>query len=347
MKKRKRELKKLYRLPGELIYTGNVFEKITKIKQVSYLNEEYKVYNNYNPKEGKDWNNFVIVEGLGNVEGIKNLGKEIGVHKLILEDILNTSQNIKVSIHEGKVFVVVKHFSWNDSKKEILDEQISFILKENYLFVFLEKENKLVSIILERIREKMGVIRENNVEYLLFALLDIFTDDYLALVSEIGESILKVEEEVNSSPEDTDIKDVFTLKKNIMNIKKNLWYLREMMKKILLNEKEFDRRYKIYYEDLYDKSLKINDYIDDCKEEVNELINYHMTLLSNNMNKIMKVLTFISTVFIPISFLAGLFGMNFKYMPELDYRYSYYILLIVMVMIVLAMVRFFKNKKWF
>lgn len=345
MKKKKREIKKLYTLPGELIYTGNKTSIETSVEQINYSKNTFTKSTTLNLKQNE--NNFVLIKGLNDLKMIKSLGEKIKIHRLILEDILNTSQNIKVSIYEEKVFITIKDFHFDKTNKNLTYEQISFLLVNNYLYLFLEEENKLVNMIKERIEEEKGIVREKNLQYLIFAVLDLFIDSYVQIASEIEEEILEFEEKINREPEGVEVKEILTLKKSVVSLKKDSLYLKEMLKKLLSDNIGFDKENKIYFEDILDKATKIYDYSEDCKEDINALINYHMTQLSNNMNKIMKVLTFISTIFIPLSFLAGLYGMNFAYMPELQYRYSYPILLLIMILLVLLMVRFFKKRKWF
>ncbi len=345
MRKKRKEIKKTYALPGELIYTGNKVNIKTSLIHINYSEKKIAVTNNY--EENKEDNNLVIINGLNDTNLIKELGEKLNLHKLILEDILNTTQNIKILKYKEKIFVTIKDFLLDNQKKKLIYNQVSFVLNGNYLFIFIEEENRVINIIKDRLLDKKGVIREKNTEYLLFSILDLYVDTYMFIISEIEEKILEFEEEININPEDIEIKEIFELKKNVVTFKKNTFYLREMLKKIVSDEVTFDKEKKIYFEDLYDKSIKIYDYADECKEDINELVSYHMTQLSNNMNKIMKVLTFISTIFIPISFLAGLYGMNFEYMPELNFKYSYPLLLLTMFCIVLIMLRFFKKKKWF
>ncbi len=345
MKKKKRDVKKLYTLPGELIYTGNKTEVKTSIEQINYSRSEFSRSNDLDIN--KSGNNLIVITGFNDLKLIKTIGEKIKLHKLILEDILNTSQNIKLSVHEEKIFITMKDFLWEKESRRLSYEQVSFLIIGNSLYLFLEEKNKIIDTIIKRIEEKKGLIKDKNIQYLLFAILDIFIDSYMQITSDMEEVIIDFEEKINVSPEEIDVKEIFDLKKNVVNFKKDTFYLREMLKKILSDNINFDLDKRIYFEDLYDKSIKIHDYVDDCKEDINGLVNYHMTQLSNNMNKIMKVLTFISTIFIPISFLAGLYGMNFDHMPELHYKYSYPILLGTMFFIVLLMIRFFKKRKWF
>lgn len=227
-------------------------------------------------------------------------------------------------------------------------EQVSFILFKDLLLSFQEKSNNIFDNIKLRIENHIGIIADKNEDYLLYALIDRIVDNYFLITEDLEEKIQNLEIEISSNPTKKAFENILLQKKELLKIKKSIFPLRELVSKFSdIKVREFIKNdINIYLIDLQDHIIVINENIDFLFNRQNDLIQLYHSTLSNNMNEIMKVLAMISTIFIPLSFLAGVYGMNFQFMPELTWKYGYFIILIIMFIIFAGSILFFKKKKW-
>lgn len=342
--------KKVGLAPGTLIYTGELKDEKIKIILYSYNKETVKkVIDNSLDKlsffNEKDFVNWIVIEGVHDVELIKKIGVFYEIDNLILEDILNINQRPKFEEREKYISFFLKMIYLNKKSDEIEYEQISFILGEGYLITFQEKTGNIFNNLQDRIENGIGKLRNKKENYLMYALFDIIVDNYFLILENFEERIEALEEKIVNNPSQKIIEEIISLKKEISKFKRNVIPIKEILIKIS-NIDYFDESMNIYLKDLHDHSTIIYESIEIIYNRSNDLIQLCHSSIGNSMNEIMKILTTISTIFIPLSFLAGLYGMNFKYMPELSWEYGYYFILGLMFIVVAGMILYFKRKNW-
>lgn len=342
--------KKVGLAPGTLVYTGELKDESIKITLYSYNDRTVKkITNNSLVKlsflDEKDSVNWIDIEGVHDVELIKKIGDFYEIDNLILEDILNINQRPKFEEREKYIALFLKMIYMNKKTDEIEYEQISFILGEGYLITFQEKSGNIFESIQERIEKGIGKLRKKKENYLAYALFDIIVDNYFLILEDFEEKMETLEEEIIKNPSQKIIEDIISLKKEISKFKRNVIPIKEILTKIS-NVDYFDESMSIYLKDLHDHATIIHESIEIIYNRSNDLIQLCHSSIGNNMNEIMRVLTTISTIFIPLSFLAGVYGMNFQYMPELSWEYGYYFILGLMFIVVTGMILYFKRKNW-
>ena len=340
--------------PGTLVYIGD--ERKDKISITEFIYNEQ----NYSENKIKDISKYrvdtlseasnvwVNVNGVYDVDIISKVGQKFNLHSLILEDVVNTNQRPKTEVFTNSIFTTIKMFYTNHTTGKITWEHLSIILGKNNVVTFQEKPGDVFDVIRERIRSKAGKVRSMKADYLYFALFDAVIDNYFVVLEKMGEKIESIEQEIISNSKNHMAKNIYDIKKELNFLKKSCWPVRESLNLLLREENALiSKEINMYLRDLYDHIIQVIDIIETYRDNLSGLMDIYLSLTGNRMNSIMKVLTIISTMFIPLSFLAGLYGMNFKVMPELQYKYGYFILLGVMAAIVSGMLYFFKKKKWF
>ncbi|MFX1315934.1 MAG: magnesium/cobalt transporter CorA [Promethearchaeota archaeon] len=338
--------------PGTLIYTGDKVKEKTKTKVTDYTEEQFNI------QEFKDiqidLNKFekplirwIDVYGLAQVEVIEEIGRQFSLHPLVLEDILNPNQRPKLEDFGSYIFAVLKKLSWNQEKEDFDYEQISLILGENYVLSFQEQDTNLFNPIYERIQVPKGRVRIMGADYLFYVLIDIIIDNYFIVLEKVGEDIENIEDILIKNPEPETLQLIYRLKRSSIELRKSIWPIREVISKLQREQSNLIKdELQIYLRDVYDHIFRIGDLLENYRDIIFGMLDIYLSSVSNRMNDIMKVLTIISTVFIPLSFLAGFYGMNFLNMPELSQPIAYPLLIIIMVAIALVMLYFFKWKKW-
>ena len=238
--------------------------------------------------------------------------------------------------------------SFNEEKHIVEGEQIGIVLGENFVISFQEgKDGDVLDSLRERIRGGKGRIRKMGTDYLCYAIIDVIIDNYFVVLEKIGEKIEDYEERMMENPQENIIKEIYELKREILFLRKVITPLRELAMKMEHSESELiTEKTDIFLRDLYDHSIQVLETVETYREMVSGLIELYLSSLSNKMNQVMRVLTTMSTIFIPLTFIAGVYGMNFEYMPELKMKYGYFIVIGLMLIIGIGMVRYFKKKKW-
>lgn len=288
---------------------------------------------------------WINVSGIHDVDIVKTIGDDFNLHSLLLEDILNIEQRPKVEVYGENIVVFFKMLYLTDGVLEI--EPISLVLGPNYIISFQEKEGDIFDNIRDRIRNGNGKIRKRKSDYLMFALMDAVVDNYFIVMEDIAEKLELLEDRLFEETDNSLLFELQMYRKQIVSMRRSIYPLREVVNK--LNRTEFERisdDTERFFRDLYDHTIQIIETIETFKETVSSLKDVYMTGVSNRMNEIMKVLTLIATIFIPITFVAGVYGMNFEYMPELSWKYGYESAWLLMVSMSLAMIVYFKKKKW-
>jgi magnesium transporter len=349
----KKSLKKVGEPPGTLTYAGKAKKRKTKITIIDYNINDYQIREfteiTFNLLDIQNSNiRWILVDGLENIQLIEELGQQFNLHPLILEDILNPNQTPKFEDYKQYIFIVLKRVSLkNEEKKSIDTEQICFILGKNYVLTFREQHSEIFKPIIERIKIPKGRIREMSADYLTYALIDILVDNYFLLEDKLGGQMEEIEDILIDAPDIETLQDIYLLKRIIIDVKKSIWPLRDVVNKLQREESDLiGKELDVYLRDVYDHIFRINDSLQNYRDIISGMLDMYLSSVSNKMNDIMKVLTIISTIFIPLSFLAGLYGMNFAFMPELQSPFGYPILLSSMFAIATIMLVFFKRKNW-
>lgn len=345
-------MKNLFTVPGTLNYTGDIKSEKARIEAIVYDNkslsrEQYESIENVNIEKDPGSVIWINITGIGDKDTVEETGGKFNIHPLILEDILNVGQRPKLETGEGSIFAVMKMVSINE-EKTIEFEQVSFYLENNLLITFQEIEGDVFDIVRSRIEENRGIIRRMKAAYLFYCLTDVLTDNYFTILEDIDQRIEESEDTITEDISQASIDDIYILKRNTVNLKKYIWPLREIAQLMRRNESGlFSGDLMPYLNDLYDHTVQLINTVENMKEQISALRDIYLTYQSNRMNEIMKVLTIIATIFIPLTFLAGIYGMNFEFMPELSYRWAYPAVWGIMTIVGGGMIVYFRKKKWF
>jgi magnesium transporter len=290
---------------------------------------------------------WIDINGIDDLAMIETLGANFKLHPLTIEDIVNTHQRPKIDEFAEYIFVALKKVVYSPTEDVIEIEQVSLILGDNYVISFQEKACSGFELIRERIRTAKGRIRTMKADYLVYALMDDVVDNYFSAVEHIGDIIEDIDERIIDNPLKNDIHKVHRLKRDLMGLRKAVWPLREEIGALQKNISPLiSAETGLFLRDLYDHTIQIIDIIETLRDLIGSMHDTYLSSISNRMNEIMKVLTIISTVFIPLTFITGLYGMNFENMPELKWPWGYYFVWGVMAVIVVGLVSFFRRKKW-
>jgi len=290
---------------------------------------------------------WINIDGLHQVEILERLGECYGLHPLVLEDILDTDQRPKMEDYGEYLFIVLRMLNYNDKSSEIEAEQISLILGTNFVLSFQEKEGDTFNPIRERIRNSKGRIRRMGADYLSYSLLDSIVDNYFIILEKLGEKIEFLEDELVTRPTPETLQIIHHLKREMIYLRKAVWPLREVIGSLERGEPPLVKEtIRVYLRDVYDHTIQVIDTIETFRDMVSGMLDIYLSSISNRLNAVMKVLTIIATIFMPLTFLAGIYGMNFKYMPELEWRWSYPVVWLIMVGIGVSMLLYFRKKKW-
>jgi len=290
---------------------------------------------------------WIHVCGLHRPDIIESLGQCYGIHHLFLEDILNTAQRPKTEDLEDGLFIVIKAFTLTGNDDAATAEQISFILGKNYVISLQEGNGDIFGPVRSRLRSAHGRIRSLGPDYLLYALMDTVVDHYFSVLEVLGERIEVLEDELLTDHAQETLPRMHRLRRELLFLKKMIWPLREVISAVQRSETGLIRQTtQFYIRDLYDHIIQVVDTLENYRELASGLLEIYLSSVSNRMNEVMKVLTIIATIFIPITFIAGVYGMNFEFMPELKWRWGYALVWGVMISVIAAMLGFFRKKKW-
>ncbi|MFX1569222.1 MAG: magnesium/cobalt transporter CorA [Promethearchaeota archaeon] len=337
--------------PGTLIYTGEKPKVPTNIKIIDYNFDTYSIKDKVQTGENlqlieKNFVRWIEITGLTEVERIEEIGNQFKLHPLVLEDILNPNQRPKFEDYGDYIFIVLKKLFWDEINEIFENEQISLILGEKFVLTFSELESDTFNPILERIKGARGRIRSMKADYLAYALIDVIVDNYFVILEIIGEIIDDLENNLIKYPEPELMQSIYSLKRTSIDLRKSIWPLREVINKLQREQtKLISEELHIYLKDISDHIYRISDQLENYRDIIFGMLDMYLSSVSNKMNDIMKVLTIISTIFIPLSFLAGFYGMNFIIYPTYQYELLI-IVIVIMVMIAVTMLLFFKRKKW-
>ena len=291
---------------------------------------------------------WLNIDGSHQIEILEELGSKLEIHPLILEDIHNTSQRPKLEDYDRYLFLEMNMLSWDEEQSQVEAEQISLLLGDTYLITFQESKKDVFDAVRKRIREGKSRLTNGGPDYLAYSLIDAVVDHYFLVLENIGEQIEFLEDELVKDPDPETLHAIHDLKRELIFIRKSVWPLREVISALERGESPtFQQPTLIYLRDVYDHVIQIIDTVETFREMASGMLDIYLSSVSNRMNEVMKVLTMIATIFIPLSFIVGLYGMNFKYMPELSWRWGYPMVWGVILAVVAGMVIYFRRKKWF
>jgi len=339
--------------PGALVHVGERKTEKTRITVIDY-NEagveerEARTVEECFPFKDRPTVTWINVDGIHDTAVIEKLGIHFGIHPLILEDILNTNQRPKMEDMGDYIYIVLKTLEGEPGSGPEAMEQNSFIVGSNFVLSFQEKEGDAFGPVRDRIRKGGNRIRRLGPDYLVYALIDAIVDSYFAVLERVGERIEVLEEELIADPSPKTLHGIHGLKNEMLFLRKAVWPLREVINSIERTESPLVKKETgIFFRDIYDHIIQVIDTVETYRDMLGGMFDTYLSSLSNRMNEVMKVLTIIATIFIPLTFLAGIYGMNFKFMPELGWRWGYPALWVIIVGVALTMLLFFKKKKWF
>ena len=338
--------------PGTLIHVGEKKIENAKITVINYNKEEcheieIKDIVDCFPFEKNSSVAWINIDGIHNSEIIENIGKNLNLHPLLLEDIMNTHQRPKMEDYGDYIFMVLKMLYHNTEQDKLEIEQVSLILGPNYVVSFQEKEGDVFNPVRERIRKGKGKVRKMGASYLAYTLIDAIIDHYFVLLEGTGDKIEEIEEELVTEPVTKTLQAIHDLKREMIYLRKSVWPLREAINGLQKTESTLiEESVGLYLRDVYDHTIQVIDTIESYRDMISGMLDIYLSSISNKMNEVMKVLTIIATIFIPLTFIAGIYGMNFVYIPELQLRWGYFAALFVMAVVAILMLFYFRKKKW-
>lgn len=337
--------------PGSLVHTGErkadrAHVTLASYSAASFSQREITPEEAPGPDDDPATVQWVNMEGLHDIHMLEALGNKFGLHRLVLENILNTGQRPKIEDYANYLYAVVKILTYDEQTGELATEQESFVLGNGFLLTFGERPSNEFAPVLERLKNDVGRIRKMGPDYLMHALLDVIVDGYFVVLEDIGEKIEYAEDQLVSKPTRETLKELYGLKRSMLYLHKAVWPFREVVGSLQRGESRLVRdETGVYLRDLYDHVIQVMDISDTLRDILSSMLDVYLSSASNRMNEIMKVLTIISTVFIPLTFIVGVYGMNLK-MPETELHWFYPALWIAMLGVAGAMLYYFKRKKW-
>jgi len=338
--------------PGSLVHVGGRKAEQARITVVRYNETHYEEsevadVSECLPPEGFEGVTWVNVDGIHDTGILQRIGEMFGLHHLLVEDILNTGQRAKLDNYGDYLFLVVKDLSRCPESGGTVTEQISFVLGHGYVLSFQEIEGDGFDPVRQRLRDGNPRLRGGGADYLVYALLDAVVDNYFVVLEELGERIEDLEDDVLADPGPEDLHQIHELRREMLFFRRSIWPLREVINRMERGESRFvAEETQPYLRDVYDHTIQVIETVETAREMLAGMHDIYLSAISNRMNSVMKVLTIISTIFIPLTFLAGVYGMNFHFMPELRWTWAYPALWAFMIAISLLMLAIFRRKKW-
>ena len=360
MVKRKREIKKpklKYKFfknyaPGTVTYVGKKQPVHTSLDIIDYSKIRFDRFNTDNIEEAFNYKEtgsitWINVNGLNNTESIVKIGEHYKLHPLIQEDIVSTNQRPKIDEYDDYLYIVFKMLYYSE-QGDFINEHVSMIVGKDYVITFQESDEDVFDSVRDRLENSKGRIRNAGTDYLMFSILDAVVDNYFNVIETLSSKIEIIEDQLfEDSVESGITQDIQEIKKEILRIRKAVVPLREVINRMEKTDTTLiEDRTRNYIRDLYDHIVQVNESVDIYREMIWGLMDMYMSTISNKMNEVMKVLTIMATIFIPLTFMAGIYGMNFDNMPELHAKYGYFYLLGAMVIVFFALLWYFRRKKW-
>lgn len=337
--------------PGSLVHVGEVYGQETTLARIEY-DADHVVESRPKPEialrpllpDGVVW---LDVDGVHDAAIIEAIGASAEIHPLVLEDVMHTGERPKLEESGTSLFVSLRMLRILEEPRDVDDEQVSLVLGRSWVISFQERQGDVFDAVRERIRDGRGRIRKTGADYLFSSLLDAVVDHYFVVLEDIGDRVEDVYERVTRNPSRLDLDAIRRLKRELLFMRKAVWPLREVLSRLEHGESLLVSPDVVpYLRDVYDHAVQILDTLETFREMLTSLMDVYLSSLANRTNEVMKVLTMITTLFIPLSFLAGLYGMNFRFMPELEWKYGYFVVLGLMAAVSVGMLIYFRKKRW-
>lgn len=338
--------------PGTPVHVGEkkVEETIVTIidyDEKSFDIREVKTAKECLPYRDKSTVSWINVDGLHEVALIEELCRQFGIHPLVIEDIVNTEQRPKTEVFDDYVFTVVKMNTYNLEAGEMETEQVSIVLGRQFLLTFQERRGDIFDPVRARIKNDKGLVKRQGADFLAYALLDAVVDSNFVLLERVGEQIETMEDELITNPTPEMLQGIYALKTQMIAFRKSVWPLREIINGLQRSGTALIKETtNLYMRDLYDHTIQVIDTVETLRDLVAGMLDIYLSSVSNRMNEVMKVLTVFASIFIPLTFVAGVYGMNFRYMPELGWRWGYFGILSFMLATAVSLLFYFRRKKW-
>lgn len=290
---------------------------------------------------------WINVDGVHEVERLRAIGESAGLHPLVVEDVASTGQRPKVEDYDTQLFIVLRMLSYDDDHQAIDEEQLSLVLGPSYLISFQEQPGDSFDPVRTRLRSGKGLMRTRGPDYLAYALIDAVVDHYFVVLEKLAEQLEQLEAEVIEAPTPATINQVHRLKRELLVMRKAVRPLRDVLNSLIRDENELiSENTRVFLRDAYDHTIQVIDTMETMRDLSSGLMDLYLTAVSNRMNEVMKVLTIIATIFIPLTFIVGVYGMNFDFMPELEWRFGYAAVLLLMAVIAGGMLVYFRRRSW-
>lgn len=337
---------------GELVHVGDHSTEPMKLSVITYNENEIIEENNTSfdislqdmPKDHVKW---IEIDGVHQSELIQMLGSKLQLHPLVMEDIMTTRQRPKVDEYSEYLFIVLRLLIYDEVSGNIQDEQLSLILGRDYLITFQEKSSSLFDHLKERLRLGKGLIRKQRADFLAYAIIDTIVDHYFVLIESVGGRIEHLEDALSNMATQKGLSAIHQLRREIVFLRKSLLPMREVINRLQRDDSELiSSTTKFYLKDVYDHTIQVIDTVDAFRDLGRGLLDVNLSHMSYRMNEIIKILTVVSTLFVPLTFITSIYGMNFVHMPELRWRYGYVAVWVIMILVAAYMIRYFKRKKW-
>jgi magnesium transporter len=337
--------------PGTLVYTGDNHVLNPDVTLMTFnesiISEKLLKGTECNPLPTEGVVTWYDVRGLNDVALIEHIGHTFHLHPLALEDVLNTAQRPKWEDYHNGIFLIVRALRFNETQQGFYNEQIAFFFNKDFLITFQEDEDDLFLNIRERLNMSMGKIRQKGADYLTYTLIDSIVDQYFVILDKTEESIDEIESQILVNFDTSARNKIYKIKRQLSEVKRVAMPLRDVVGRFMREDSNFvEKGTTIFARDLYDHVQRVIEMIESQRDMLNNLNDLYHAEVSNKANHVMKVLTIVSAIFIPLTFLAGIYGMNFDVLPELHHEKGYFILWGVMILIAVLQLIYFKKKKW-
>ncbi len=338
--------------PGTLVHVGEKRMEKARIRVIDYDEDsieerELESIDDCLPYRDKPTVTWINIDGLHEVDVIEKIGKNFGLHPLVMEDILHTDQRPKMEDFEKYIFIIAKMLSYDEEDHRLQAEQFSLILGPHFIISFQEREGDVFEPVRERLRKGKGRLRKRPPDYLAYALIDAIVDHYFVVLEKIGERVETLEDELMTDPTPETLETIHHLKRELIFLRKSVWPLRELIAGLERGESSlFEQGTTVYLRDVYDHTIQVIDTVETLRDMASGMLDVYLSSVSNKMNEVMKVLTIIATIFIPMTFIAGIYGMNFEFMPELKWHWGYPLVWAIVVVMGICMLIYFRKRKW-
>lgn len=338
--------------PGTVVTAGGEGRAPIAITQVlydaaGYVEREVHGVEDTFPAPGEKRTLWVNVDGVHEATVLERYGKGFGLHPLLIEDIAHTEQRPKLEAYGDHLFLDLNVFHLEEGTDEIHTEQISLVVGERWLLSFNERPQSWARPLRERLRTDKAHCRQGGPDFLAYSIIDAIVDDYYVVLERIGDRIEDLEQELMAAPGPKTLHAVYALKREVIGLRKSVWPLRELIGGLQRERDLVHEGTQVYLRDLYDHAVQVLDTVETYRDILSGMLDIYLSSVSNRMNEVMKVLTVIATIFIPLTFVAGIYGMNFEFMPELRWRYGYLFFWGVIAAMGAGMLAYFRRKHWF